>query len=107
MKKILTEAAQIGDATVRTIMYRWRKPEGHYSISTWRLEFIGGYKFEENGARPLDAYSGFFYANGFKPAMDTKKVGLGRSTWHRSSTPKAIRFTAERTTGYTYRLTSQ
>ena len=28
MKKILTEAALVGDATARAIMYRWRTPEG-------------------------------------------------------------------------------
>jgi hypothetical protein len=42
------------------------------------LGFIGGYKFEENGARLLNAYSGFFfYATGVTPAMDTRIVGEG------------------------------
>jgi len=81
MKKILTEAALVGDATARAIMYRWRTPEGFYypdTKSAWRLAFIGGYKFEENGARVLDAYSGFFfYATGVTPAMDSKTVGEG------------------------------
>jgi hypothetical protein len=47
-------------------MYRWRTPDGyHYPNSAWRLGFIGGYEFEDNGARNLDAYSGFFfYATG-------------------------------------------
>ena len=76
MKKILTEAALVGDATARAIMYRWRTPEGYYypdTKSAWRLGFVGGYKFEENGARILDAYSGFFfYATGVTPAMDSK-----------------------------------
>jgi hypothetical protein len=79
MKKILTEAARVGDATARAIMYRWRTPDGYwYPNSAWRLGFIGGYKFEKNGARLLNAYSGFFfYATGITPAMDTKKVGVG------------------------------
>lgn len=79
MKKILTDAAAIGDATARAIMYRWRTPEGYYyPNSAWRLGFIGGYKFEENGARNLDAYSGFFfYATGVTPAMDSRVVGEG------------------------------
>jgi hypothetical protein len=79
MKKILTEAARVGDATARAIFYRWRTPNGYYySNSAWRLGFIGGYKFEANGARLLNAYSGFFfYATGITPAMDTKKVGIG------------------------------
>ena len=79
MKKILTEAAAVGDATARAIMYRWRTADGYYyPNSAWRLGFIGGYKFEHNGARNLDAYSGFFfYATGVTPAMDTRIVGEG------------------------------
>ncbi|MBV8330767.1 MAG: DUF1254 domain-containing protein [Verrucomicrobia bacterium] len=79
MKKILTEAAAVGDATARAIFYRWRTPDGYwYPNSAWRLGFLGGYKFEDNGARLLDAYSGFFfYATGVTPAMDTHIVGEG------------------------------
>ncbi|HWH69450.1 MAG TPA: DUF1254 domain-containing protein [Candidatus Sulfotelmatobacter sp.] len=79
MKRILTEAAAVGDATARAIMYKWRTPDGYYyPNSAWRLGFIGGYKFEENGARLLNAYSGFFfYATGVTPAMDSKAVGEG------------------------------
>jgi hypothetical protein len=81
MKKILAEAALVGDATARAVMYRWRSPEGYYypdTKSAWRTGFVGGYKFEENGARLLDAYAGFFfYATGITPAMDSKTVGEG------------------------------
>jgi hypothetical protein len=79
MKKILTEAAAVGDATARAIMYHWRTPEGYwYRNSNWRLGFVGGYKFEDNGARNLNGYSGFFfYATGVTPAMDTRMVGVG------------------------------
>ncbi|MBX3028314.1 DUF1254 domain-containing protein [bacterium] len=79
MKKILAEAATVGDATARAIMYQWRTPEGYYYPgSHWRLGFVGGYQFKENGARNLDAYSGFFfYATGITPAMDSKIVGEG------------------------------
>jgi hypothetical protein len=79
MKKILTEAAAVGDATVRAIMYKWRTPDGYwYPDSAWRLGFVGGYKFEDGNARLLDAYSGFFfYATGVTPAMDTRLVGVG------------------------------
>jgi hypothetical protein len=79
MKKILTEAARVGDATARAIFYRWRTADGYYyPNSAWRLGFIGGYQFEENRARLLDAYSGFFfYATGVTPAMDSKMVGVG------------------------------
>lgn len=81
MKKILTEAAAVGDATARAIMYKWRGSDGYYypdSKSNWRLGFIGGYKFAEKGARQLNGYSGFFfYATGVTPAMDSKTVGEG------------------------------
>jgi hypothetical protein len=81
MRKILAEAALVGDATVRATMYRWRTPDGFYypdTKSAWRLGFVGGYRFEENGARILDAYSGFFfYATGVTPAMDSREVGQG------------------------------
>ncbi|MCI4678628.1 DUF1254 domain-containing protein [Rhodoblastus acidophilus] len=82
MKKIMTEAAEVGDATARAIMYRWRGSDGYWypddPKSHWRLGFIGGYKFEDGGARLLDAYSGFFfYATGVTPAMDSKIVGEG------------------------------
>ena len=81
MKKILTEAALVGDATARAVMYRWRTPEGFFypdTKSAWRRGFVGGYRFEENGARILDAYAGFFfYATGVTPAMDSRTVGQG------------------------------
>ncbi len=79
MKKILTEAAVVGDATARAINYRFRQKEAYYYPgSAWRMGYLGGYKFEENGARLLDAYSAFFfYATGVTPAMEEKMVGQG------------------------------
>ncbi len=79
MKKILTEAAAVGDATARAITFRMRLKEAYYYPgSAWRGGFIGGYKFADNGARILDAYSSFFfYATGVTPAMDSKIVGEG------------------------------
>lgn len=78
-KKILTEAAAVGDATARAITYRWRTADGYwYPDSAWRRGFVGGYKFEDGNARLLDAYSSFFfYATGVSPAMDTRLVGVG------------------------------
>ena len=38
MKKILTEAARVGDATARAIVFRWRTADGYYyPNSAWRL----------------------------------------------------------------------
>jgi hypothetical protein len=43
MKKILTEAARVGDATARAIMCKWRSADGYwYPNSAWRLGFVGG-----------------------------------------------------------------
>jgi len=79
MKKILTEAAAVGDATARTLIYRWRTPDGfYYPNSAWRLGFLGGYNFTVDGARYLDAYAAyFFYATGVTPAMESRVVGEG------------------------------
>jgi hypothetical protein len=43
MKKILTDAAGVGSATVRTLAYRSRDPEARiYPNSAWQTPFIGG-----------------------------------------------------------------
>ena len=47
MKKILTDAANIGAVTARTIAFKIRSKEAYfYPDSAWRLPFFGGYKFE-------------------------------------------------------------
>jgi len=80
MKRILTEAAAVGDATARTIAYRLRDRAGYYyENSNWRLPFFGGYQFEwQPGVANLDAAAFFFFlATGVTPAMDTRIVGEG------------------------------
>lgn len=80
MKKVLTEAAAVGDATARAIAYRLRVRAGYYfDHSNWRLPFFGGYRFEwQPGVANLDAAAFFFFlATGVTPAMDTAIVGEG------------------------------
>jgi hypothetical protein len=80
LKKILTEAAAVGDATARTLTYRTRvKGAYFYPNSAWMTAFIGGsYTFEQNGVLDADAKSMFFfYATGITPAMTEKMVGRG------------------------------
>ncbi len=80
MKKILTEAAVVGNATARANAYRSRLTESFfYPNSAWGTPFVGGsYLFERNGVRLLDARSYmFFYATGITPAMSIQKVGAG------------------------------
>ena len=75
MKKILVDAASVGDATARTLLYKTRiKETFYYPNSGWFTVFIGGsYKFEQNGVRLLDVQSMFFfYATGITPAMSMK-----------------------------------
>src|SRR5271165_4521643 len=80
MKKILTEAAAVGDATARAVGFRIRqKADFYYEKSAWRLPFLGGYKFEDQpGVLNLDGYIMYYFlATGVTPAMEEKMVGLG------------------------------
>jgi hypothetical protein len=80
MKKILTEAAAVGDATARTLLFHNRQKEGYYyANSNWQLVWIGGYKFQnEPDVLNLDAYSFYsFVGIGVSPAMEVKMVGQG------------------------------
>jgi hypothetical protein len=80
MKKILTEAAIVGDATARTLSYKMRQKENYfYENSAWRPFFTSGYKFESQpNVLDLDAYiSGYFSGIGMSPAEDIKIVGKG------------------------------
>jgi len=82
MKKILTEAVAIGNATVRSLMYAPRDKSYYFypdTDSSWAMGFP--YKdtsFEINGATNLDARSYFNnYAVGVTPAMASPKPGTG------------------------------
>jgi hypothetical protein len=80
MKKILTEAAAVGDATGRALAYRSRERAAFFFDNRqWKRAFIGGYKFEwQPGVPNLDAAAMFFFAaTGVTPAMDTQIVGEG------------------------------
>ncbi len=81
MKKILTEAAAVGNITARALAYRSRIPETYfYKNSAWCTPFVGdSYQFlSEKGVRNLDARTFFFlYATGITPAMAEKMVGKG------------------------------
>jgi hypothetical protein len=58
MKRILTDAANIGAVTARTIAFKIRDKDAYFfPDSTWRLPFFGGYKFEVSpGVTNLDGY---------------------------------------------------
>jgi hypothetical protein len=80
MKKILTEAVAVGNATARAITFDCRMPEAYfYPNSAWCTAFVGGSsEFQQNGARLLDARTFFYYyATINTPAMAVKRVGVG------------------------------
>jgi hypothetical protein len=80
MKKILTDAANIGAVTARAIAFRMREKSAFfYPGSPWRLPFFGGYKFEVSpGVANLDGAAFFYYfATGVTPAMADEMVGKG------------------------------
>jgi len=79
MKKILTEAAAVGDATARALTYRMRDKDAYYNEgSAWRTAFLGGCSFERDRIKLLDSASQYyFYATGVTPAMEAKMVGAG------------------------------
>jgi hypothetical protein len=83
MKKILTDAVAIGNATARALVFRPRL-EGfaYYPGSAWGTAFVGGsyqwLKDKGAGGRNLDARTLFFYqATVNTPAMVMKMVGAG------------------------------
>ena len=80
MRALLTEAAAVGNATARTMLFKSRLKEGFfYPDSAWFNPFIGGsYLFLQDGARLLDAWTTFFFFGwGITPAMVVKMVGVG------------------------------
>jgi hypothetical protein len=80
MKRILTDAAAVGDATARAITFHTRETEAfYYQNSSWQLPFIGGYKFQsEPGVLNLSGYILYYFlATGVTPAMEEKMVGVG------------------------------
>jgi hypothetical protein len=96
MKKILAEAAAVGNATARGIFWNPRESEGfaYYPGSSWNAPlWISGYDFmtppslvsrlgvrpqPSTGARTLDARSSFFYAaTGVSPTTCMRMPGIG------------------------------
>jgi hypothetical protein len=95
MSKIMTEAAELANATSRSLFMDPRAADWHYYPgSAWMNPlFISGYQFETpiplitpkgvkpfptTGYRTLDARSAFFYGiTGITPAMSMRPPGIG------------------------------
>jgi hypothetical protein len=79
MRRILSDGVRLGDGMAKAIMFASRDPEARvYPDRHWERVFIGGYKFERDGARLLDARTLWHYgAIVVTPAMEAKMVGVG------------------------------
>ena len=80
MKKILTEAVAVGNATARALTFAPRKQSVFfYPDRQWNSPFAGmSSEFLNNGERVLDDRIFFHYvATGITPAMAAPKVGTG------------------------------
>jgi hypothetical protein len=83
MKKILTRAAEVANATARSMLWYERNPEEFlYKGSYWKRGFVGGsYEFLRDkgmGGRNIDARSMYFYfATVNTPAIEWKLIGKG------------------------------
>lgn len=80
MKKILTEAAAVGNGTARSILFHTRNRQAYYyPDSNWQLGFTGGYKFQsEPDVLDFDAATFYYFlAILVTPAMEEKMVGKG------------------------------
>ena len=81
MKKILNEAAAVGNATARALLFKYPDENvAYYPGSGWFQGFVGGdYKFQSQpGVDNTDAMVHFlYYATGVTPAMSLELVGKG------------------------------
>ena len=80
MQKILKDAANVGAAASRVVLYRSRDPEALvYPESGWEHPWVGNSStFERDGVRLLDARTRFhMYATGITPSMVNPQVGKG------------------------------
>jgi hypothetical protein len=80
MKKILVEAAAVGNATARALSFKPRSREPYFfDDRQWYTAFVGGsYEFMNQGERMLDYRTFMHYvATGITPAMSQSEVGKG------------------------------
>lgn len=80
MKKILADAAAVGNATVRTIAFSTRDQDNYfYKGSAWKSGFAGNNpEYSPGGILDLDSKTMLFFAAwGLTPAMSLKLIGKG------------------------------
>ncbi|HIQ22247.1 MAG TPA: DUF1254 domain-containing protein, partial [Planctomycetes bacterium] len=80
MRRILTDAAKVANATARAFLFRLRSKSVYFCPDRrWYSPFAGGsHEFMNNGGLVLDSRIMFhYYATGITPAMANPKVGTG------------------------------
>ena len=80
MKRILVEAAAVGNATARAIVFRTRDKDAfYYPNSAWKMGWIGNdADFSPGGVLNLDARTYYCYMGiGTTPAVTVKMLGAG------------------------------
>jgi hypothetical protein len=103
MTDILTDAAAVGNATARALVFRTRDPEFYlFENSAWKTGFIGGsHEFEAEGVRLLDGRScSSTTPRGSRRPCPPRWSASDRSTPAPWSTPKGRALDG----GFTYRL---
>ncbi len=80
MQRILADAAAIGNATGRALLYSTRDQEAYYyPNSAWKMSWTSNnYQFSPGGILDLDSRTRYFtLAWGVSPAVTVKMVGAG------------------------------
>jgi len=80
MRSILAEAAAVGNATARALLFSQRDPAfSYYPDGSWKMGYKGDdTEFSPGGVLDLDARTLYFcITNGISPAMWVKMVGAG------------------------------
>jgi hypothetical protein len=80
MRAILAEAAAVGNATARALLFSQRDPAfSYYPDGYWKMGYRGDdTEFSPGGILDLDARALYFcISNGISPAMWVRMVGIG------------------------------
>jgi hypothetical protein len=80
MKSILTDAAAIGNATGRTLVFSTRNQDAYLYPNSWwkQLFLVNDYQFSPDGILNLDARTTLYYIGwGVTPAMMVQMTGIG------------------------------
>jgi hypothetical protein len=110
MRRILAEAAAVGNATARALAFSTRDPDAYYyPDSAWKMLWIGNdYRFSPGGVLDLDARTMYFYVGiGISPVDGQKMVGARLAVRHGRARRRRPLPRRRKPTGCTCRRTSR